>query len=287
MGDGAAETRYDWFVGYAREPHGSGQLVFAVVVAHEEFIGTRAAAYAAPWPSRSISRGISPGWKSKRPRNPDAGRPAHPFRRRRPAPAHPHRASPFLPGGSLRGMMMIEPAVDMPNSKFSRRGGAGCPPRRAATHFAHETQDADIKDLHDMFEEALNQAQRLDKQQRIHLRKKDPQRAFALMSWELATASAIMSRWEERLSDVFSALPFGFKDAMATALTEKLRSLFWADAGRTASMGSTAKNPVPADPFPSVLRLPPGDRAAVRAYVIEEARSASAPRIHRSEEKIP
>lgn len=47
MGDGAAETRYDWFVGYAREPHGSGQLVFAVVVAHEEFIGTRAAAYAA------------------------------------------------------------------------------------------------------------------------------------------------------------------------------------------------------------------------------------------------
>lgn len=47
MGDGAAQTRYDWFVGYAREPHGSGQLVFAVVVAHEEYIGTRAAAYAA------------------------------------------------------------------------------------------------------------------------------------------------------------------------------------------------------------------------------------------------
>jgi len=47
MGDGAAETHYDWFVGYAREPHGRGQLVFAVVVAHEELIGTRAAAYAA------------------------------------------------------------------------------------------------------------------------------------------------------------------------------------------------------------------------------------------------
>jgi cell division protein FtsI/penicillin-binding protein 2 len=47
IGDDAAETRYDWFVGYAREPHGSGQLVFAVVVAHEEYIGTRAAAYAA------------------------------------------------------------------------------------------------------------------------------------------------------------------------------------------------------------------------------------------------
>jgi len=85
-------------------------------------------------------------------------------------------------------------------------------------------KDADIKDLNDMFEEALNRAQRLDKQQRIHLRKKIRNELFALMSWELATASAIMSRWEERLSDVFSALPFGFKDAMATALTEKLRS---------------------------------------------------------------
>jgi cell division protein FtsI/penicillin-binding protein 2 len=47
MGDGTGETRYDWFVGYAREPHQKKQLVVAVVVAHEGFIGTRAAAYAA------------------------------------------------------------------------------------------------------------------------------------------------------------------------------------------------------------------------------------------------
>jgi len=48
MGDGTGETRYDWFVGYAREPQRqrSKQLVVAVVVAHEGFIGTRAAAYA-------------------------------------------------------------------------------------------------------------------------------------------------------------------------------------------------------------------------------------------------
>jgi cell division protein FtsI/penicillin-binding protein 2 len=47
MGDGSAETFYDWFVGYARELDGTGQVVFAVVVAHEEHIGTRASAYAA------------------------------------------------------------------------------------------------------------------------------------------------------------------------------------------------------------------------------------------------
>jgi cell division protein FtsI/penicillin-binding protein 2 len=46
MGDGTGATRYDWFVGYAREPQRRKQLVVAVVVAHEGFIGTRAAAYA-------------------------------------------------------------------------------------------------------------------------------------------------------------------------------------------------------------------------------------------------
>jgi penicillin-binding protein A len=46
MGDGTGETRYDWFVGYAREPQRNKQMVVAVVVAHEGYIGTRAAAYA-------------------------------------------------------------------------------------------------------------------------------------------------------------------------------------------------------------------------------------------------
>jgi cell division protein FtsI/penicillin-binding protein 2 len=47
MGDGRGATRYDWFVGYAREPRTRERLVFSVVVAHEDYIGTRAAAYAA------------------------------------------------------------------------------------------------------------------------------------------------------------------------------------------------------------------------------------------------
>jgi penicillin-binding protein A len=46
MGDGTPNMLYDWFVGYARERRGSGCLVFSVVVAHENYIGTRAAAYA-------------------------------------------------------------------------------------------------------------------------------------------------------------------------------------------------------------------------------------------------
>jgi hypothetical protein len=85
-------------------------------------------------------------------------------------------------------------------------------------------KDIDVKDLSDMFEEALNRAQRLDKQQRIHYRKKIRNELFALLSWELATADGIMSRWEDRFSDVFAALPLGFKDEIAKALTEKLRT---------------------------------------------------------------
>jgi penicillin-binding protein A len=40
------DLRYDWFVGYAREPQGARQIVMAIVVAHEKFIGIRAAEYA-------------------------------------------------------------------------------------------------------------------------------------------------------------------------------------------------------------------------------------------------
>lgn len=39
-------AKFDWFVGFASEKNGPGSLAIAVVVAHEEFIGKRAAQYA-------------------------------------------------------------------------------------------------------------------------------------------------------------------------------------------------------------------------------------------------
>lgn len=39
-------ARYDWFVGYAAQKEGRQQLAICVMVAHEEYIGTRATAYA-------------------------------------------------------------------------------------------------------------------------------------------------------------------------------------------------------------------------------------------------
>jgi cell division protein FtsI/penicillin-binding protein 2 len=40
------DLRYDWFVGFADLKNGDKKMAIAVVVAHEEFIGIRAAAYA-------------------------------------------------------------------------------------------------------------------------------------------------------------------------------------------------------------------------------------------------
>jgi len=42
----AHDARFDWFVGFANEKKGPGRLVVAVLVAHEEYIGIRAAQYA-------------------------------------------------------------------------------------------------------------------------------------------------------------------------------------------------------------------------------------------------
>ena len=40
------DARYDWFVGFAKEKNGSGKIALAVLVAHEKYIGIRAASYA-------------------------------------------------------------------------------------------------------------------------------------------------------------------------------------------------------------------------------------------------
>ena len=40
------DARIDWFVGFAEEKNGGEKIVISVVVAHQEFIGVRAAAYA-------------------------------------------------------------------------------------------------------------------------------------------------------------------------------------------------------------------------------------------------
>lgn len=46
MDNRTRDARIDWFIGFAEEKEGTGALAFAVVVAHEKLIGTRASQYA-------------------------------------------------------------------------------------------------------------------------------------------------------------------------------------------------------------------------------------------------
>jgi hypothetical protein len=85
-------------------------------------------------------------------------------------------------------------------------------------------KDLDVIDFMNFFEEGLNRGARLDKQRKIQLRRKVRNELYALMGWELATPEAVMSRWEERLDDVFMMMPYGFKDDLFKLLAEKLKS---------------------------------------------------------------
>ena len=85
-------------------------------------------------------------------------------------------------------------------------------------------KDADIQELNDVFEEGLSRAQKLEKQQKIHFRKKIRNELYFLQGWETATPVGVMNRWEERLREVLRAMPSGFRDDLARRLIDVLRS---------------------------------------------------------------
>jgi hypothetical protein len=83
--------------------------------------------------------------------------------------------------------------------------------------------DLDIMEIRTLFEEALVRAQQADKRQKMRFRKKFRDEVFLLSTWEKPTPSSIMNRWEERLQDVFDAMPFGFKEELFKMLVEKMQ----------------------------------------------------------------
>jgi hypothetical protein len=84
-------------------------------------------------------------------------------------------------------------------------------------------KDVDVLQMMEFFEDAMNRSVRLEKQRKIQLRRKIRNELYSLMGWDLATPEAVMSRWEDRLSDVFLSMPYGFKDDLFKLLVDKLR----------------------------------------------------------------
>ena len=82
--------------------------------------------------------------------------------------------------------------------------------------------DLDILELRNFFEEALSRAQKADKKQKMRLRRKIRDEVFLMQTWEKPTPKMIMSRWEERMQDVFKVMPFGFKEELFKMLMDIL-----------------------------------------------------------------
>lgn len=114
--------------------------------------------------------------------------------------------------------------------------------RNRAPGWAMKISDQDVVEMMEFFEEALNRGTRIDKQRKIQLRRKIRNELYSLMGWDLATAEAVMSRWEERLGDVFSLMPYGFKDDLYKMLAEKLKV---SRATRRHSAGGSPTAPPP------------------------------------------
>lgn len=73
------------------------------------------------------------------------------------------------------------------------------------------------------FEGALGRTRKVDKRVKARMRKKIRDEIFQLLTKEQLSPEAIMNRWEDRLFDVFAAMPYGLKDDLLQMLTKKKR----------------------------------------------------------------
>jgi hypothetical protein len=83
--------------------------------------------------------------------------------------------------------------------------------------------DLDVLDIRQFFEDALNQAQRADKRQKMRMRRRIRDEVFNLLTWEKPTPTGIMNRWEERLNDVLKVMPFGFREELFRLLVDRMQ----------------------------------------------------------------
>ena len=77
-------------------------------------------------------------------------------------------------------------------------------------------------DINKWFEETLNRLSKIDRQKKMRMRRKIRDEVYFLLTWEKPTAPMIINRWEERMKDVFGAMPYGLKDDLIRLLVKKM-----------------------------------------------------------------
>jgi hypothetical protein len=83
-------------------------------------------------------------------------------------------------------------------------------------------KEPDLLELSNWFEMALSQSTRLERKDKMKMRKKIRDELYTLLSWEKPTADVIFNRWEERLDKVFKAMPGNLRDDLFRLLKKKL-----------------------------------------------------------------
>ena len=83
-------------------------------------------------------------------------------------------------------------------------------------------RDRDIMDINKWFEDALNRLSKVDRKKKMRMRRKIRDEVYFLLTWEKPTPVMIINRWEERMSDVFLAMPYGLKEDLQRLLVKKM-----------------------------------------------------------------
>ena len=83
-------------------------------------------------------------------------------------------------------------------------------------------KDQDIMELLKWFEDALSRISKVDRKQKMKMRKKIRDELYLLLTWEKPTPDAIMNRWEERMRKFFEVLPLGAKEDLFKLMQKKM-----------------------------------------------------------------
>ena len=83
-------------------------------------------------------------------------------------------------------------------------------------------KDRDIMDINKWFEDTLNRLSKVDRKQKMRMRRKVRDEVYFLLTWAKPTPTMIINRWEERMNEVFQAMPYGLKDELTRLLVKKM-----------------------------------------------------------------
>lgn len=85
-----------------------------------------------------------------------------------------------------------------------------------------KVKETDLLEFGKWFEMALNQTAKVERKDKMKMRKKIRDELYLLLSWEKPTPDVIFNRWEERLDKVFRAMNPGLRDELFKLLKKKL-----------------------------------------------------------------